>query len=261
MLKFAANISTMFAEPNELDRVTHAARLGFQWLEWLFPYNIEISEIQNALQTNELELILINAAAGERVQGEVGICALPHRVDEFKTAMESAFEYTNALGVPMIHVMAGILPNPNDRSRYIETMVENLAWASDQTDQDGPRLLVEPLNLVDTPNYLITSTDQAMEVIQGVNKNIGLQFDFYHLQVMQGNLGANLRKHFEHIAHVQFSSVPGRHEPQFGEVNCDFLFNYLEELGYEGYIGCEYRPKEDVDQGLSWAHQFGIGKP
>ena len=259
MLKFAANLTTMFAEPNELDRFPHAASLGFQWVEWLFPYSTAITDIRTALLANQLKLILINAGKGDSKRGEVGIGALPDRVEAFRNEISIALEYAHELEVPFIHVMAGKVPPSEDRSAYVATMVENLIWANEQAGKNGPKLLVEPLNLVDTPNYLITSTAQAMEIIESTQQDIGLQFDFYHLQIMEGNLGSNLAKYFEHISHIQFSSVPGRHEPQFGEVNCFYLFEQLERMGYDGYIGCEYRPKEDVEKGLTWAHRYGIG--
>lgn len=259
MLRFAANLSTMFDEKDELSRLDHIARLGFRYVEWLSPYNCDKHDIACQLNDLELELVLINAALGSADKGDRGIGAIPGREDEFKQAMTQALEYTNVLNVPMIHVMAGICPALDDRAEYLETFASNLTWATQQLEGLPTQLLVEPLNLVDTPNYLISTSAQALELINIVNANIGLQFDFYHLQIMEGNLGHSLKTHIDQIAHVQFSSLPGRHEPQYGEVNCEYLFALLDSLPYTGYIGCEYRPKTTVDEGISWAVPYGIG--
>lgn len=259
MLRFAANLSTMFDESNELDRLEHIARLGFKHFEWLFPYTCDRHEIASRLDELELELILINTALGSAKNGDRGIGALPGREDEFKTAITQAIEYADVLNIPMIHVMAGVCDEPSKRAVYLDTFAENLTWAVEQLDGSSHRLLVEPLNLVDNPNYVISTSVQALQVIDMVNANIGLQFDFYHLQIMEGNLGHSLQTHFDQIAHVQFSSLPGRHEPQHGEVNCDYLFDLLDSLSYEGFIGCEYKPKTTVEDGLSWAEKYGLG--
>ncbi|MCY4095842.1 MAG: TIM barrel protein [Gammaproteobacteria bacterium] len=259
MLRFAANLSTMFDETDELARLHRIERLGFKYLEWLFPYSCDKNAIAARLNELNLELVLINAALGSAKDGDRGIGALPGRVDEFKKAMTQAIEYAIALNVPMIHVMAGVCPESKDRSEYLETFASNLTWATDQLKGSSTQLLVEPLNQVDTPNYLIGTSAQAIELMDMTNANVGLQFDFYHLQIMEGNLGSSLKNHIDRIAHVQFSSLPGRHEPQFGEVNCKYLFDLLETLAYKGFIGCEYRPKTTVEEGLSWATPYGIG--
>ena len=258
MLRFAANLSTMFDETDELARLDHIARLGFEYLEWLFPYSCDKQGIASRLNDLNLELVLINAASGSATNGDRGIGALPGREDEFKVAMTQAIEYATALNVPMIHVMAGVCSGTTARAEYLETFASNLTWATQQLKGSSTQLLVEPLNQVDTPNYLISTSAQALELMSMVDANIGLQFDFYHLQIMEGNLGHALNSHIDRIAHVQFSSLPGRHEPQYGEVNCVYLFDLLESLEYGGYIGCEYRPKTTVEEGLSWAAPYGI---
>lgn len=259
MLRFAANLSTMFSETDEFARLDHIARLGFRYVEWLFPYNCDKHEIAKRLDDLNLELVLINTASGIAENGDRGIGALPGREDEFKEAITQALEYAEVLNIPMIHVMAGVCPDPKVRDGYVETFARNLSWATQQVNSSSTQLLVEPLNHVDNPNYVISTSAQALELIGMVNANVGLQFDFYHLQIMEGNLGPSLKKHFNQIAHVQFSSLPGRHEPQYGEVNCSYLFELLESLSYTGFIGCEYRPKTTVEEGLSWANPYGIG--
>ena len=259
MLRFAANLSTMFNETDEFARLDHIAQLGFRYLEWLFPYNCDKHEIAKRLSDLNLELVLINTASGLANNGDRGIGALPGREDEFKKAITQALEYAEVLNIPMIHVMAGICPDPQVRDKYVETFARNLSWATQQINGSSTQLLVEPLNHVDNPYYVISTSAEALELIDMVDANVGLQFDFYHLQIMEGNLGPSLEKHFSQIAHVQFSSLPGRHEPQYGEVNCDYLFELLESLSYTGFIGCEYRPKTTVEDGLSWANPYGIG--
>ncbi len=259
MPRFAANVSMMFNEHDPMDRLAHAASLGFQYVEWLFPYSCEKRTIASKLEELSLKLILINAAAGDGKRGDRGIGALPERQSEFKSAMTQAIDYARTLNVPYIHVMAGQCPNLDTRQHYLNTFAANLTWASKQLDNGSPQLLVEPLNRFDVPNYLISTTDEALELMDLADANIGLQFDFYHLQIMEGNLSHTISKHIDRIAHVQFSSLPGRHEPQYGEVNCAYLFSLLDSLSYQGYVGCEYRPKESLAEGLSWGRPYGIG--
>lgn len=246
----------MFDDVDELVRLDHASSLGFDLIEWLFPYKNQIEQIHNRLGENQQRLVLINSALGDAQSGDKGIGALPNRVDEFKKAFELSLEYATELGVGFIHVMAGLVPEGESNQRFQETFVKNLDWALAQTSADSPTLLIEPLNRVDSPNYLHATCEEAMSIINELDGAVGLQFDFYHLQIMQGNIGALLKKYFNSIKHVQFSSVPGRHEPQFGEVNCDFLFDLLDEMNYDGIVGCEYSPKNSIEEGLIWRQRY-----
>ena len=239
-----------------MERLRRASNLGFDYIEWLFPYQCSIQRTQHELTALNLKLILINAALGDPSSGDKGIGAVPGREEDFKRAMDQAFEYANALKVPMIHVMAGVVQPGDSRTQYIETFVENLNWANEQLTHDNVSLLIEPLNRVDTPNYLHATCQESIEILDSVHKEIGLQFDFYHLQIMEGNLGQSIKEHLHRIRHVQFSSLPGRHEPQFGEVNCFYLFDWLEELGYDGFVGCEYSPMTTVEEGLHWRDDY-----
>ena len=259
MLKFAANIITMFDERDELERLGHAAKLGFKHVEWLFLFSRPEHEIDAKLNELDLNLVLINAALGDPRLGDRGIGAVPGREDEFRQAMQQAIDYASMLNVPMIHVMAGQCSDPTLREHYLDTFANNLVWVVAQLESQSIQLLLEPLNRYDTPHYLIGTTSDALDVIRPTIVGIRLQFDFYHAQIMEGDLGRTLREHIGDIAHIQFSSVPGRHEPQYGEVNCDYLFNLLESLSYSGYIGCEYRPKTTVDEGMSWVEPYGLG--
>ena len=249
----------MFQQDDELDRVRQAEQLGFKSIEWLFPYNREIGDIKAILAETNLKLILINTALGNPQLGERGIAALPHRTSEFQLQFNQALEYATQLHVPLIHVMAGIVPTSDDRASYVDTFVQNLDWAVQQIKDESCLLLIEPLNREDTPNYLHATCEESQEILQSVNGRVYLQFDFYHLQIMGGNLVSQLKRYFAYIRHIQFSSVPGRHEPQHGEVNCDYLFKVLLKLGYSGYIGCEYTPKTSVEEGLGWADNYNLG--
>ena len=196
--------------------------------------------------------MLVNAALGTPRAGDRGIGALPSRTKDFREQFSQALEYADSLGVSFIHVMAGIVPDNHDRNEYVGTFCENLRWGLNQTNGTRVELLVEPLNSFDTPGYLLTSTHEAMEIIQMLDSQVGLQYDFYHMQLMEGNLGSTVENLFPYIKHVQFSSVPGRHEPQYGEVNLNFLFRRLDALGYSGFVGCEYQPRKTTLEGLNW---------
>lgn len=252
MPKFAANISTMFGEVSDLERIKAAKDSGFDAIEWLFPYVHPISEIKTELSKHSVQLVLVNTALGTPRAGDRGIGALPGRREDFREQFSQALEYAEPLGVSFIHVMAGVVPDDHDREDYLGTFCENLRWGLAQAAGTDVELLIEPLNRFDTPGYLHTNTNQAMEIVQKVDFQVGLQYDFYHMQLMEGNLGATVENLLPYIKHVQFSSVPGRHEPQHGEVNLDFLFRRLDELGYSGFVGCEYQPKRATFEGLSW---------
>ena len=259
MLKFAANLTTMFNETHQPDRIVHAANLGFKWVEWLFPYAYDVSEIHEKLEKHGVELILINTALGDPKIGDKGIGAVPGRENDFKQAIEEAIRYIETLGIPNIHVMAGNCPKTEDRPKFFRTFARNLDWVVTQLAPSGTNVLVEPLNLEDSPGYLIGKTTDALSLMSMADSKFYLQYDFYHAQIMEGNLLRTLRENIEVIRHVQFSSLPGRHEPQYGEVNCEFLFGELEKLNYAGHVGCEYTPKTTVEAGLDWARPYGIG--
>lgn len=256
MPKFAANISTMFGEVPDLERIRAAKDSGFDAIEWLFPYRYSISDIKTELSKHSVQLVLVNAALGTPRAGDRGIGALPSRTQDFREQFSQALEYADSLGVSFIHVMAGIVPESHDRDDYVGTFCENLRWGLAQTRGTDVELLVEPLNSFDTPYYLHTTTHQAMEIIQILDSQVGLQYDFYHMQLMEGNLGNTVENLLPYIKHVQFSSVPGRHEPQYGEVNLDFLFRRLDTLGYSGFVGCEYQPKNTTLEGLNWLNDW-----
>lgn len=246
----------MFQEHPFQDRFRAAQQCGFTAVEILSPYQHTVEQLQLWLDDAGLRPVLININPGE--PGETGTAAIPGRQDFFRESFNQAFDYAQALGVPMIHVLAG---RETDQVLLSEELcIENLKWAADIAAQADISILLEPLNTQDVPGYLHTLNEQTAELIQKTDRNnLKLQFDFYHRQIMEGNLADGLRTHFDLIGHVQFSSVPGRHEPQYGEVNVPYLCDYLDELGYTGWIGCEYAARFDTAEGLSWAQQYGLG--
>ena len=258
MPKFAANITTMFQEYDPLDRFDSAAEAGFKAVEILSPYNWSYEQLRNCLSHSELELILINTKPGVDDEATVGLAAIPGRQDDFKKLFLEALGYAATLGASMIHTLAGVVAHVEERKAE-DTFLRNISWAAEQAAEHEINIMLEPLNQQDVPGYFYTSSQQVVDVIHTLNlKNVKLQYDFYHMQIVEGNLAANVAKHLNDIGHIQFSSVPGRFEPQYGEVNLTYLFNHLDEIGYNGWIGCEYKAKHSTAEGLSWAKQYGL---
>lgn len=256
MPRFAANLTTMFQELPFADRFMAARGCGFTAVEILSPYQYGISEVSDWLVQSGLEALLINIPPGGA--GEVGTAAVPGRQAFFQSSFQSALNYATGMGASMIHVLAGRATDETPLSEGL--FVDNLQWAADLAATKGIALLLEPLNTQDVPGYLHTRTDHTAELIHKVDRdNIKMQFDFYHMQIMEGNLASGLKRHLDIIGHVQFSSLPGRHEPQYGEVNVHLLADYLDELGYGGWIGCEYVAKGDTAEGLSWGERYNLG--
>ncbi len=261
MPKFAANLSMMYPEFEVPDRFKQAHRDGFKAIEFLQPYAHGANEMRDWLAANQLQLILINTPMGDVRAGERGLAALPGREADFEAAMNQALDFATALSVPMIHLMAGVVPAGESTERARETFIGNVRRTADRVQDRGIRLLLEPLNQVDLPGYLYSTADQVVALMAEIDRpDVQLQYDFYHLQLSQGNLAAGLREHLDLIGHIQFSSVPGRFEPQYGEVNIPFLFEVLDEIGYDGWVGCEYRPKTTTAEGLKWAVRHGLGR-
>jgi len=255
MPKFAANLTTMFAELPFLERFAAASDCGFRAVEILAPYPWETAELKSLLDANDLRLLLINISPGP--SGKTGLAALPGREHEFRESFEQALHYAASLGAGMIHVLAG--RNAEGVTTSVDTFVDNLKWAATLASESGVNLMLEPLNSVDVPGYLHSHLETTRGLIEAIGQdNVRLQFDLYHQQIMEGNLARNLEANLDILGHVQFSSVPGRHEPQYGEVNVPYLCDLLDELGYDGFVGCEYSAKSDTREGLSWAHRYGI---
>ncbi|HVH76469.1 MAG TPA: 2-oxo-tetronate isomerase [Stellaceae bacterium] len=259
MPKFAANLSFMFQELGFLDRFEAAARCGFKAVEYLFPYEHPAETIAARLQQNGLAQVLFNMPPGDWAAGERGLGALPGREEEFRAGVDAAIAYAKALGCRTLHAMAGLLPEGGNRAAAERVYVDNLRHAADRLAAEGLTLVIEPINTRDIPGYFLNTTTQGMAVIERVGRaNLKLQLDLYHVQIMEGDLAHRVRGLAEHYAHVQIAGNPGRNEPDVGEINYPFLFDLFDEIGYAGWIGCEYRPKGETTAGLGWAKRYGI---
>ena len=258
MPHFAANLSTMFPELPAEARFQAARDLGFTAVEYSNPYELPAARIRTLLDETGLEMVLINTPPTDA--GEPGLAAVPDRAEEFQQGYLRALEYAVEIGVPMIHLMAGIVTPRYERVGARHRLAANAYMAAESAAPHGIEILLEPLNDQDMPDYYLTELVQARQIIDEAGReDVRLQFDFYHRQVMEGNLARNLKENLDIIGHVQFSSVPGRHEPQYGEVNLPFLFDFCDTVGYDGWIGCEYSPKTTVAEGLSWGAPYGLG--
>ena len=259
--KLAANLSMIFPEVEFLDRFAAAAAVGFRAVEYLFPYAYAKQELRSRLENWKLEQVLFNAPPGDFENGERGIAGLPGREDEFRRSIEQALDYAVTLRCRRIHVMAGLVSLQGDPRRHREVYVENLSWAAEQARSVHVDLMLEPLNAIDFPGYLIGTPQAARSVIEEVGApNIKLQYDFYHAQMTHGRLLETFSDKRHIVGHVQIAGVPGRNEPDDSqEINYRAIFAGLEAMGYDGWIGCEYRPRGDTVAGLAWAAPYGIG--
>lgn len=259
MPKFAANLSTMFPELGFLDRFAAVRNAGFDAVEFLFPYAFEPEQITQRLQRYDLELVLHNLPPGNWSAGERGMACDPRRVGEFQDSVGLALEYAQELGVKRLHCMAGIVPPNLPHARALAVYIQNLRFAAAALAPNGIELLIEPINNRDMPGYFLTHSRQARDIIAEAGApNLFLQYDIYHMQRMEGELADTLSANLALIRHIQMADVPGRHEPGTGEINFPFLFRLLDELGYEGWIGCEYFPRGDTVDGLRWRDELGV---
>ncbi|MCD5992369.1 hydroxypyruvate isomerase family protein [Pseudomonas sp. CDFA 602] len=257
MPRFAANLSMLYPQHDFLERFAAAAADGFDAVEYLFPYAYSPQELKQRLSDNGLVQALFNAPPGDWDACERGIATLPGREAEFRSGIERALEYAHVLGNDRVHVMAGLLPNEDLRQRHQAVYLENLAFAAKQAKSAGVTILIEPINTRDMPGFFLNRQDQAQEVCKLVGAdNLKVQFDCYHCQIVEGDLITKLRRDFAGIGHIQIAGVPDRNEPDLGELNYEYLFKVIDELGYQGWIGCEYRPKGDTSEGLAWLRQL-----
>jgi len=257
MPRFAANLSMLFTEVPFLERFERAAQAGFEAVEFLFPYAHTEAEIQERLQATGLKIVLHNLPAGDWDAGERGIACHPGRVDEFRAGVAKAVTYAHALGVPQLNCLAGKAPAGVDAATLRRTFVENLRFAAAALKMANLRLLVEPINPFDIPGFYLTRTDQALSILDEVGAaNAFVQYDIYHAQRTEGEIAATLQKHLARIAHVQLADNPGRNEPGTGELNYPFLFAHLDRIGYQGWVGCEYKPANGTEQGLGWLEKI-----
>ncbi|MGH6660655.1 MAG: 2-oxo-tetronate isomerase [Rhodospirillales bacterium] len=260
MPRFAANLWFLFQELPMLERFGAAAEAGFKGVEMQFPYQWPQRELAQRLAEHGLAQVLINAPPGDRDKGERGIAALPGREREFRDSIALALDYAGALGCKNLHVMAGIPDKTTPRERSLATFADNLLFAAETCGRGGVRVLIEALNPADAPGYLIGTAAKARAVIERVgHDNLYLQYDLYHGAMTGDDLLATVRDNLDVIGHMQVAGVPGRHEPVGGAIDYAALFAAIDAAGYEGWIGCEYRPKAGTREGLSWARAYGIG--
>ncbi len=252
MPKFAANLTMLFTELPFLDRFAAASHAGFKAVEFLFPYDHPAQQVAGMAKAADLQVVLHNLPAGNWAGGERGIACLPGRVEEFRAGVTRAIEYAKALGAPQVNCLAG-LAAPDDAEAH-RTLVDNLRFAGDALDKAGIGLLLEPVNTRDVPGFFVSRTAQGLTILDEVgHPNIKLQYDIYHAQVMEGDLLPTIERNFARIGHLQVADNPGRNEPGTGEINYTFVFRRLDELGYTGWIGCEYKPSA---AGLSWMKPY-----
>ena len=257
MPNFAANLSMMFTEVPFLDRFKAAADAGFRAVEFLFPYQHAPNEIATRLQENNLTQALFNLAPGDWEKGERGQGILPGCEQAFADSLELAISYAKALKCEQVHCMAGIAPQAVTRETLNEVFIFNLRHAAARLANENIRALIEPINYYDIPGYFLNTQAQARDIIERVGSdNLFLQQDLYHCQIMEGNLAQKIRDYQDIVCHYQIAGTPGRHEPDVGEINYPFLFDLIDELGYDGYIGCEYRPKGETIAGLTWIESY-----
>ena len=254
MPKFCANLSMLFTEIDFLDRFAAAKKAGFSAVEYLFPYPYAKEALSQALGENGLKQVLFNLPAGNWDKGERGLGAVPGREAEFREGVAAAIDYAKALDVGLINCLAGIPPAGTDPEVARRTLVENIRYAAPRLEDAGVRLVMEPINNFDIPGFWLNRVGLAASVIEETGSdNVFIQYDLYHQQRSEGELIGNYHRHKDRIAHLQLADNPGRNEPGTGEINYANVFAELDRLGYDGWIGCEYRPKAGTEAGLGWA--------
>jgi 2-dehydrotetronate isomerase len=262
MPRFAANLTMMYQEHGFLDRFAAAAHDGFQFVEYLFPYEHPAATLAAHLKENGLRQVLFNAPPGDWKAGERGIAALPGREQEFHDGFLRALEYAHALHCPRIHAMAGLVPSGADRGQFRAVYTSNLAWAAEKARAAHVDLIIEPIAKRNIPGFFLNRQDEAHAIAEEVGApNLKVLMDLFHCQVEEGDLAFKIRKYLAdpkqtRVGHFQIAGVPERHEPDTGEVNYAYLFDLIDKLGYEGYIGCEYIPATNTSQGLAWFQKW-----
>lgn len=257
MPKFAANLTLLFAEQPFLHRIAAASAAGFPAVECQHPYAYAKEDIAARLADNDLHMVLHNLPPGNWDVGDRGLACDPERVQEFRDSVARGLEYAVALNCRHINCLAGKLPPGVEHQRAWATMVSNYAYAAQQFAKIHAEVLIEPINTFDVPDYAITRIQEAVDLIKQVNaSNLQVQYDVYHAQRMQGELGNTLTHYLPYISHIQIADNPGRHEPGTGEINFPWLFDHIDALGYTGWVGCEYQPLTTTRESLGWLEEW-----
>lgn len=257
MLRFSANLSMLFLEYDFLERFDKAAHYGFRGVEFMFPYDYDIAELQRKLADNKLEHTLHNLPAGDWAAGERGIACIPGREAEFREGVAQAVRYARALGNKKINCLVGKTPSGFSEQQIHDTLIENLNYAANMLEKEGILLLIEPINHFDIPGFHLTGTRQALALIEEIgSSNIKIQYDIYHMQRMEGELTQTIACQANKIGHLQIADNPRRGEPGTGEINYDFIFHFIATSDYDGWVGCEYKPLTTTEAGLAWINQY-----
>jgi hydroxypyruvate isomerase len=259
MPRLAANLSMMFNEVPFLNRFAAARKAGFDAVEFLFPYEHPPAELRKRLEGEGLTQALFNMPPGDWARGERGLASLPGRQAEFHEGVKQALDYAAVLGCRLVHCMAGIVPVGVSPVTAGSVYAANLAAAAEQAQKAGVRLVIEPINHRDMPGYFLNTEAQGAAVVEAIGRDrLGLQFDVYHCQTTEGDVTKRMEQFMPVIAHMQIADVPARNEPGTGEIGWKFVFRRMDELGYGGWVGCEYRPAGDTVAGLKWRQEFGV---
>lgn len=261
MPKFAANLTMMYTEHSFPDRFAAAAKDGFKAVEFLFPYDFAASDIKTRLTDNGLTQALFNAPPGDWAAGERGIASLPGREDEFRKSVEKGLEYAAVIGNKKLHVMAGLILPDQPRDKHRTVYLKNLEYAAKEAHSQDITIVIEPINTRDIPGFFLNRQDDAQAICDEIGaSNLQVQFDIYHCQIVEGDIAVKLKRDMHRpnagIGHIQIAGVPERHEPSVGELNYPYLFELIDSLHYEGWIGCEYRPKAGTSEGLGWLKPY-----
>jgi hydroxypyruvate isomerase len=258
MPKLAANISLMFPEVPFLDRFAAAAKAGFRYVEYQFPYPFgSAQQVAERARAANVEVVLHNLPAGDPAKGDRGITCQPERAAEFREGVDRAIEYAKAVGCPRLNSLAGVAPAGVPREKLQQTLVENLRYAAGKLKAAGMTLLTEPANPRTIPGFFLNTSAHGIEVIDAVGAdNLKLQYDIFHMQIVEGDLAKTIERLLPRIGHIQIADVPARNEPGTGEINFGWLLPHIDALGYQGWIGAEYIPKGDTAEGLKWAAPY-----
>ncbi len=259
MPRLAANLSMMFNEVPFLDRFAAARKAGFEGVEFLFPYDFPAAAIRERLSGEGLTQVLFNMPPGDWANGERGMACLPGRQAEFREGVKKALDYAAALDCRLVHCMAGLMPAGLSMTTATAIYAANLAWATEQAKAAGVKVAIEPINHRDMPGYFLNTQAQGAAIVDAIGRDrLGLQFDVYHVQVTEGDITRRMEQFMPVIVHMQVADVPARNEPGTGEIGWQYVFRRMDELGYQGWVGCEYRPVGDTVAGLDWRGPFGV---
>jgi hydroxypyruvate isomerase len=257
MPRFAANLGYLFTERALLERIDAAAASGFKAIELQFPYDVPAAQVKAAIARNKLTVLGVNTPPGDR-EGEFGLAAVPGREKDFDKLFARALDYISEIGGSAVHCLAGKVA-PEQRTEAERVFIDNLQRAADLAAANNITLLIEPINARDRPNYFLNRVEHAADIIAKAGKpNIRMQFDFYHVQIVGGDLLHRLEQYLPVVGHLQCAAVPSRHEPDEGEINYPYVFEAVDRLGYRGWIGAEYRPRARTEDGLGWLRKYGV---